>query len=416
MFDDSTKFHTGNQGRSDYSHLQTLEHRNETNKRENFVRKLLLGNIEFNPKTAAELGIKFHESCFTVVLVRINKNQKISLSELPSLVFAIRNIGEELYSTKSECYGVEVDSATIAFIINHDENFAFINEQSADLKRHIVELFSCNTTLSMCTIKDCTIEECNKIYNNARYAMLYRLSFKPYSIIDYDMTLTKSRLSCEYPNLLEREIFECIHSKNEPLLIRAINSFIYTIDDMSYDTLLLHTARLLIAVDNLVYVTPGDNNFVHNSIIEDLSALESIDDLISFVETRCKEVMIHMSSAKPDTKKDMIIANILTYINDNYTDPSLSVEVIASNVNRSSNYIRSIFKQSQNISISEYITQKRFDQVCKMLIETNLTARDIGKEVGLNSGSYFYTSFKKYTGYTPDNYRKTHQAKVFGMN
>lgn len=416
MFDAPISFHTGDQGRSDYSHLQTLEHRNETNEREKFVRKLLLGNIEFNPKTAAELGIKFHNDCFSVVLVRINRNQEISLSELPSLVFAVRNIGEELFSENSECYAVEVDSATVAFILNHNEESNFINDQSSDLKRHIVELFNVNTTLSMCTVMDAGIKDANMIYNNARYAMLYRLSFKPYSIIDYDMTLSKSKLSCEYPNLLEREIFECIHSKNEPLLIRAIGSFINTIDDMSYDTILLHTARLLIAIDNLIYVVPGDNTFVHNSIIEDLSELESIDDLINFVETRCKEVMILMSSIKPDTKKDMIITNILSYINDNYTDPSLSIEVIASNVNRSSNYIRSIFKQSQNISISEYITQKRFDQVCKMLIETNLTARDIGKEVGLNSGSYFYTSFKKYTGYTPDNYRKTHQAKVFGRN
>ncbi len=51
-------------------------------------------------------------------------------------------------------------------------------------------------------------------------------------------------------------------------------------------------------------------------------------------------------------------------------------------------------KKSQGVSISEYLAQKRFDQVCKMLIETNLTARDIGRAVGLNSGSYFYTSFK----------------------
>lgn len=78
-------------------------------------------------------------------------------------------------------------------------------------------------------------------------------------------------------------------------------------------------------------------------------------------------------------------------------------------VKRSSNYIRSVFKESQGISISEYLANKRFDQVCKMLIETNLTARDIGKAVGLNSGSYFYTAFKKYTGCTPDSYRKAHK-------
>ncbi len=416
MFDNSLSAKpaaTNGHMKSEHSQLQTLEHRNEKYGREKFIRKLLLGSVKFNPKTCAELGIKFTQKNFSVVLVRINKKADISLADFPSVVFAIRNIGEELYGLESECYGVEAESATIAFIINHGGNVDFITTQSSDLKRHIVELFDVHTTFSLCTEYDCSPDNCSKLFSNAKYAMLYRLSFEPYSIIDYDKTLSMSRLSCEYPTLLEREIFECINSNNVSMLRRAIGSFINTINNMSYDTILLHTARLLIAVDNMVINTALGNDFVHNSVIEDLSSLESINDLIDFVESRCNEVMNIISSSKPDTKKDIIITNILNYINDNYSDPALSVEVIAASVKRSSNYIRSIFKQSQGISISEYISQKRFDQVCKMLIETNLTARDIGKEVGLNSGSYFYTSFKKYTGYTPDNYRKAHQPQNF---
>lgn len=399
--------------KSEHAQLQTLEHRNEKHEREKFIRKLLLGSVKFNPKVCAELGIKFSGINFSVVLVRINKIKDVSLADLPSVLFAIKNIGEELYGSEAECYGVEAETATVAFIINHGENSDFIKIQSADLKRHIVELFNVNTTFSLCTLHDCSADDCSKIYNNARYAMLYRLSFEPYSIIDYDRTLSMSRQSCEYPNLLEREVFECIHSKDTSNLLRAIKSFIGTISNMSYDTILLHTARLIIAVDNLVINITNENVFIHNSVIEDLSALESIDDLTEFVYSRCLEVMNIISSSKPETKKEVIIANILNYINDNYSDSGLTVEVIAANVKRSSNYIRSIFKRSQGVSISEYITRKRFDQVCKMLIETNLTARDIGKAVGLNSGSYFYTSFKKYTGHTPDSYRKAHQSQFF---
>jgi len=396
--------------KSEHSQIQTLEHRNEKHEREKFMRKLLLGSVKFNPKICAELGIRFSARNFSVVLVRINRKKDISLADFPSVVYAMRNIGEELYGDGAECYGVEAESATMAFVVNHSGSNEFIYSQSADLKRHIVELFGVHTTLSLCTAEDCTPDDCSRLYNNARYAMLYRLSFEPYSIIDYDKTLPVSHMTCEYPVLLEREIFECIHSKKEKLLDKAISSFIKQIEKMSYDTILLHTARLIIAVDGLSLGAAESNKYIHNSVIEDLSALESIDDLAEFVRMRCAEAMNIISSSKPDTKKELIVSNILNYINENYSDPSLSVEVIAANVSRSSNYIRSIFKQSQGISISEYITRKRFDQVCKMLIETNLTARDIGREVGLNSGSYFYTSFKKYTGFTPDNYRKAHRT------
>ena len=395
-----------------HAQITTLEYRNEANEREKFIRKLLLGSTDFNPKSSAELGIRLRSSHFTVILVRINMIEDVSLSDIPGIIYAIRNIGEELYGGFSECYGVEVDAVTVGFLCAHGADSAFINEQSADLKRHIMELFELNTTMSLCTA-ECDVSCCNKLYNNARYAMLYRLSFKPYSIINYDDTLSMSRLSCEYPALLEREIFECIRSRDEASLKRAISAFIGTIDNMSYDTIVLHTTRLLLAVDGLIIGEKGESEYVHNSIIEGLSALESIDDLAAFVEGRCKDVTRILLMSKSDTKKDFIVSNIIKYINENYTDSSLSVEVIAANVNRSSNYIRSIFKKSQGISISEYLTRKRFDQVCKMLIETNLTARDIGREVGLNSGSYFYTSFKKYTGCTPDSYRKAHRNLGF---
>lgn len=403
---------TNEQDKTRHSQIMTLEHKNETNEREKFVRNLLLGSTDFNPKISAELGIRMKAPYFSVILVRINMTDDVSLSDVPTIIFAIRNIGEELYGEHSECYGVEVDAVTVGFLSAHGSDSSFIYEQSSDLKRHIVELFGVNTTLSLCTSGDCSTNDLNKLYRNARYAMLYRLSFKPYSIINYDETLSMSRLSCEYPSLLEREIFDCIRSGNEEMLKRAICAFISTIDNMSYDTIVLHTTRLLLAVDNLVIIEHGENNCVHNSIIEDLSSLESIDDLVKFVEDRCLEVMRVIAITKADTKKDFIVASVIKFIDENYTDPTLSVEVIAANVNRSSNYIRSIFKKSRGISISEYITQKRFDQVCKMLIETGLTARDIGREVGLNPGSYFYTSFKKYTGCTPDSYRKAHRSGI----
>ena len=92
---------------NEHAQLQTLEHKNETNEREKFIRKLLMGNSDFNPKTAAELGIKFGENNFSVILVRINKTEDLTISDLPSIIFAIRNIGEELYGESSDAMALK---------------------------------------------------------------------------------------------------------------------------------------------------------------------------------------------------------------------------------------------------------------------------------------------------------------------
>ena len=44
-------------------------------------------------------------------------------------------------------------------------------------------------------------------------------------------------------------------------------------------------------VENLTIDSSGNNSVVHNSVIEDLSTLESIDDLTRFIKSRCMEIM-----------------------------------------------------------------------------------------------------------------------------
>ena len=143
-----------------------------------------------------------------------------------------------------------------------------------------------------------------------------------------------------------------------------------------------------------------------------LSEFETMEEIEQYILSKCHNLMLKFSSTKFDSKKDIMVKTVLDYIENNYTDPNLSIDMIANEINRSANYTRGMFKQSQGISISDYIAKKRFDEVCRQLVETNLTAQEIGASLGLNSGSYFYTSFKKHTGYTPDQYRKLHHHAI----
>lgn len=107
----------------------------------------------------------------------------------------------------------------------------------------------------------------------------------------------------------------------------------------------------------------------------------------------------------------MFVYSVLEYINNNYKNPNLSVEMIAEAVGKSVNYTRAMFKKSMGISISEYIRKKRFEEVCRLLIETDHDAYKIGKMTGFESVNYFYTGFKKYTGMTCNQYREKNKNK-----
>jgi len=101
-----------------------------------------------------------------------------------------------------------------------------------------------------------------------------------------------------------------------------------------------------------------------------------------------------------------IVKSIQIYVGDNYKDPNLTVESISQVVGFSTNYVRTIFKDYTGDSLTNFINNMRFNEVKRMLMNTNYPAKKIAENVGFASSRYFYTAFKKLTGKSPDEYRK----------
>ena len=89
-----------------------------------------------------------------------------------------------------------------------------------------------------------------------------------------------------------------------------------------------------------------------------------------------------------------------------YAMPELSIEGIAQALGLSVNYVRTLYKDSRGVSLSKYIAKVRLDAAKRLLEETDLPANRIGEMVGCSQGSYFYATFKRAVGVSPDAYRK----------
>ena len=93
----------------------------------------------------------------------------------------------------------------------------------------------------------------------------------------------------------------------------------------------------------------------------------------------------------------------------NYLNPQLSLELTADHLQINKSYLSRIINSEMEVSFSDYINRLRVKEA-----ETYLTLAEyqdytlstIGLEAGFNSKSVFNTCFKKYTGFTPSEYRK----------
>ncbi len=72
----------------------------------------------------------------------------------------------------------------------------------------------------------------------------------------------------------------------------------------------------------------------------------------------------------------------------------------------SSDYFSRLFLKITKCRPIEYIQRKRIEKAQLLLATTYLSLEDIAEQTGINSVSYFSRLFKRYTGLSPNKYRK----------
>ncbi|PJG82825.1 transcriptional regulator MelR [Caviibacterium pharyngocola] len=99
------------------------------------------------------------------------------------------------------------------------------------------------------------------------------------------------------------------------------------------------------------------------------------------------------------------VSLMLDHIANHYSD-ALTVENVASAVGLNTHYAMRLFQTVMQLTIKQYITMMRINHSKALLSDTDKTVLDISLTAGFNSISRFYDSFQKYTGVSPQNYRK----------
>ncbi len=98
-----------------------------------------------------------------------------------------------------------------------------------------------------------------------------------------------------------------------------------------------------------------------------------------------------------------------------FRNPHLSLVSVAEMLGISAPYLSSLVNAIRQESFIDYVNGYRVEEVKTNLRSLNYkryTILSVGLEAGFNSKSTFYTSFKKYTGVSPSDYRGKDPFKV----
>lgn len=111
-----------------------------------------------------------------------------------------------------------------------------------------------------------------------------------------------------------------------------------------------------------------------------------------------------------EERKKTEFAKIVEYIGINYQRYDLSLEEVADYAGLSKAYLSRLFKEKTGSKYIEYLTACRMEQAKRMLLETNLSVKQIAEAVGYINVPGFRNKFKSYFGINASEIRRKYRS------
>ena len=111
---------------------------------------------------------------------------------------------------------------------------------------------------------------------------------------------------------------------------------------------------------------------------------------------------------------DPHVARAIGYIREHSASPVLCAAEIARWSGTSHRTLQLKFRKHLGSTLEEQIAQCRIAHACRLLRDSDIKVSVIPSLIGLSSGSYFFTLFRKIQQVTPQTYRQTHRESFGG--
>lgn len=133
-----------------------------------------------------------------------------------------------------------------------------------------------------------------------------------------------------------------------------------------------------------------------------------VDDIIDELNDEDNRALQQLK--KLSTSNEAIISAI-EYIDENL-DKHLTLDQVSSKVFLSDYYFSKLFKRETKLSFSVYLNARKIQKAMIILKQTSHSISEVSDELGFTRISYFSQTFKKYTGYTPSEFRNEDYLEI----
>lgn len=208
---------------------------------------------------------------------------------------------------------------------------------------------------------------------------------------------------------LEQEYFTQLSSAKPSAALEALDNWSQQVETIRFNSLIFFYNKIYIAIYEIFEKRfPNFKVLTISEFENKLNLTQSITSINDYLRNITFQYC-NLVQKEKDHKQQQLCRQVQLYISENIQDPELTPDLVANYFDFNSTYLSRLFKQYFDLSISDYILEKRLDAAQQLLVDTDLPVKEISHACGILNTNYFFTLFKKHFGETPTQYRQSYK-------
>jgi two-component system, response regulator YesN len=385
--------------------------------KEKYLKDIIHGNLEASvPDETVSAMNDFIGCCYSVIIAQLDdyyfKVQDLSDAARMQMEKQLYGILEGVAKTRTGV--ILLDSSIYEYIIclsgsSEEELRGKQLEICSDVRSEINSNISCTITMAMGGIHD-NLNGLANSYREAADALLHKFLVGNNKDMFYEAKeMIPGKELKEFENI-DAGLVSAIKTADKGKIKEILDTMvkqIYSHGSRSHIYMEMIIGSIYIQAMKVIKESGGAVEEVLSNHIDSYKRVLSHQT----VEGMVKELLVLLNDivdyiqTKKSGKFDVVIDRAKECIGNNFTDTSFSLEDVARHVNVSSCYFSVIFKQTMGETFIDYITRLRIEKAKELLRLSRYKTYEISFMVGYNNSTYFSTTFKKLTGFSPTEYR-----------
>jgi AraC-like DNA-binding protein len=326
--------------------------------------------------------------------------------------FAIANIaGEIVAPLRIACEMIDARSDHLVLLLSGGALGSELPELPDLFRRMqdiVQEFYKFSLSLSFSEIAR-SHETISDQYADALHYSMYKIVFGRRALITPDLVQANvAHTENPVASDSEKKLIEAIKTNDLSAMEASAAQLLASLHDCHYDPI-IHGVLHLVDIVKTTIREINQNRL--SSLPVDLSTLsrqvldqETLSDISDLLLTTLRDIHEKRRGAEQDTNAALIDA-IKDIIDTRYADMNLSLQGISATLKMTSAYVGRIFKQSELVSVGEYLNEIRLTRAREYLETKSFSIKEIMELVGYVNESTFFKLFKKKYGVTPKEYR-----------